>query len=59
MHEFFIHDSHESIGLGLVYAKCPDVANGHKHDPHVIEGRACVGYPAQLLFSLERPNATG
>lgn len=54
MHEFFIAESHESVGLAWIQGNCNNVRNGHKHEPHIDGTRACPGYPSQAMFSFDR-----
>lgn len=54
MHEYFICQSHESLGYAWAQGHCKNGRNGHKHSPHIDGTRACPGYPKQVLFSLDR-----
>lgn len=54
MHEYFISETHESVGLAWAKGNCNTVRQGHQHAPHIDGTRACPGYPAQQLFSLDR-----
>lgn len=58
MHEFFIAETHESIGLAWVKGNCNLVRMGHKHGPHIDGTRACPGYLPVALFSFDRSSPT-
>lgn len=54
MHEYFVAETHESVGLAWAKGNCKNVRVGHKHEPHIDGTRACPGYPGQALFELDR-----
>ena len=55
MHEYFVAESHESVGFAWAQGKCNLTRQGHKHAPHVDGTRACPGHTAQALYAFERP----
>lgn len=54
MHEYFISESHASVGLAWAQGNCTNVRHGHKHEAHIDGTRACPGFPTVALFSLDR-----